>query len=66
MIIFFVARQPNFTAERQIWGYELLFRSGPDDEVSSLTDGDLATFSVATSGFSMSQEDLDQMSGLTK
>lgn len=57
---FFVARQPIFTEQGQIWGYELLFRSGPDYEVASIADGDLATFSVATSGFIRSQEDLDQ------
>jgi EAL and modified HD-GYP domain-containing signal transduction protein len=57
---FFVARQPIFHEKGQIWGYELLFRSGPGYEVASVTDGDLATFSVATSGFIRSQEDIDQ------
>jgi EAL and modified HD-GYP domain-containing signal transduction protein len=57
---FFVARQPIFHEKGQIWGYELLFRSGPGYEVASITDGDLATFSVATSGFIRSQEDIDQ------
>lgn len=57
---FFVARQPIFHEQGQIWGYELLFRSGPDYEMASIADGDLATFSVATSGFIRSQEDLDQ------
>lgn len=57
---FFVARQPIFYETGQIWGYELLFRSGPDYQVASVTDGDLATFSVATSGFIRSQEDVDQ------
>ncbi len=56
---FFVARQPIFYDQGQIWGYELLFRSGPNYETASITDGDMATFSVATSGFIRSQEDLD-------
>lgn len=57
---FFVARQPIFYGNGQIWGYELLFRSGPDYQIATVTDGDLATFSVATSGFIRSQEDIDQ------
>lgn len=57
---FFVARQPILNEKGRIWGYELLFRSGPEYEMASITDGDHATFSVATSGFIKSQEDLDQ------
>lgn len=57
---FFVARQPIFFQNGQIWGYELLFRSGPQFNVADINDQDLATFSVATSGFVRSQEDLDQ------
>ncbi len=57
---FFVARQPIFHENGQIWGYELLFRSGPDYQIAAITDGDLATFSVATCGFIRSQEDIDQ------
>lgn len=57
---FFVARQPIFFRHGQIWGYELLFRSGPQFNVADISDQDLATFSVATSGFVRSQEDLDQ------
>jgi EAL and modified HD-GYP domain-containing signal transduction protein len=57
---FFVARQPIFYGNNQIWGYELLFRSCPDFNIASIGDEDLATFAVATSGFIRSQEDLDQ------
>ncbi|MDA8140577.1 MAG: HDOD domain-containing protein [Desulfobacteraceae bacterium] len=57
---FFVARQPIFYDHGQIWGYELLFRSGPESNLAAVKDEDLATFSVATSGFIRSQEDLDQ------
>ena len=57
---FFVARQPIFHENGQIWGYELLFRSGPEYQIATISDGDLATFSVATSGFIRSQEDIDQ------
>lgn len=57
---FFVARQPIFYENGQIWGYELLFRSGPKFNMASITDQDLATFCVATCGFIRSQEDVDQ------
>ncbi len=57
---FFVARQPIFHENGTIWGYELLFRSGIEYNMAHITDQDLATFSVATSGFIRSQEDLDQ------
>lgn len=48
----YVARQPIFTAEMKIWGYELLFRSG---EVQSavFTDGDQATTQVIADGFAL-------------
>ena len=57
---FFVARQPIFYENGQIWGYELLFRAGPDLNMANIKNEDLATFSVATCGFIRSQEDLDQ------
>ncbi len=57
---FFVARQPIFYGNGQIWGYELLFRSGPSFNFAEMDDEDRATFSVATCGFIRSQEDLDQ------
>jgi EAL and modified HD-GYP domain-containing signal transduction protein len=57
---FFVARQPIFFENGQIWGYELLFRSGPGYDIALMDDEDIATFSVATCGFIRSQEDIDQ------
>ncbi len=57
---FFVARQPIFYENGQIWGYELLFRSGPKFNIAEMQDQDQATFCVATCGFIRSQEDLDQ------
>lgn len=47
----FVARQPIFFENGQIWGYELLFRSGPGYDIACIDDEDIATYSVATCGF---------------
>ncbi|MDY0226853.1 MAG: HDOD domain-containing protein [Desulfomicrobium apsheronum] len=48
----FVARQPIFTAEMKIWGYELLFRHG-DTQSAVFTDGDQATTQVIADGFAL-------------
>ena len=48
----FVARQPIFTAEMKIWGYELLFRHG-DTQCAVFTDGDQATTQVIADGFAL-------------
>ena len=57
---FYVARQPILDNQNRTYGYELLFRSGADKNVATITDQDHATLSVATSGFIKSQENLDQ------
>lgn len=57
---FFVARQPIFLEHGKIWGYELLFRGGPEVNQANIVDADLATFIVSTCGFIRTQEDLDQ------
>jgi EAL and modified HD-GYP domain-containing signal transduction protein len=59
-VLKFWVNLPIFYQHGEIWGYELLFRSGPNYDTASIKDEDLATFSVATSGFIKSQEDLDQ------
>lgn len=41
----FVARQPIFNPDRSIYGYELLFRAGPDNAFGN-ADGDFATASL--------------------
>jgi len=56
---FYVARQPIFTPANQIWGYELLFRSGTGRNAAEINDQDLATIAVATCGFLQSQETAD-------
>ena len=57
---FYVARQPIFYNHNRIWGYELLFRAGPDTKNADISDQDLATLSVASCGFIKSQELSDQ------
>jgi EAL and modified HD-GYP domain-containing signal transduction protein len=41
----FIARQPIFDRSEQVYGYELLFRSGPENRYSA-QDGDAATLDV--------------------
>ena len=48
----FVARQPIFTAEMRIWGYELLFRHG-EAQAAVFTDGDQATTQVIADGYAL-------------
>jgi EAL and modified HD-GYP domain-containing signal transduction protein len=51
----FVARQPIFTPEETIWGYELLFRTGQDN-VAVIADESQATSSVIADGMAMAME----------
>jgi c-di-GMP-related signal transduction protein len=46
----FVARQAIFDRDLNVWGYELLFRSGIADTYDA-TDGEAATASVIANGF---------------
>lgn len=46
----FVARQPIFTAEESIWGYELLFRHSRDAATAVIDDDDAATASIIADG----------------
>ena len=57
---FYVARQPIFNNTGEIWGYELLYRSGSDTQAAVITNQDIATLCVATCGFTQSQEYCDQ------
>ena len=57
---FYLARQPIFNSGGEIWGYELLYRSGPDKQAAEITNQDIATLCVATCGFTQSQEYCDQ------
>lgn len=42
----FIARQPIFTADQQVFSYELLFRSGPENWFSPQNDGDEASYQL--------------------
>ena len=54
----FVARQPIFTADMQIWGYELLFRHGENVQTAIFTDGDQATTQVIADGFTLAPQSM--------
>lgn len=55
----FVARQPIFTADLDVWGYELLFRSSGTAQTAQITDADVATSQVIADGFTMVRPGLD-------
>ncbi len=48
-----VARQPIFTADQRVWGYELLFRNKTDLGQAAITNGDQATIQVIADGFDL-------------
>jgi len=48
-----VARQPIFTADMQVWGYELLFRHEDDMHSAVFTDGDQATSQIIADGYGL-------------
>ena len=49
----FVARQPIFDRNQNIWGYELLFRHSGQAGTAQVTDPDVATAKVIADGFSL-------------
>ena len=49
----FVARQPIFTARKNLWGYELLFRHCPDPNVAVCPSPELATHQVIADGYNL-------------
>lgn len=51
----FVARQPIFTTDRDIWGYELLFRHSGTAMSAAVQDQDVATARVIADGFMLAQ-----------
>ncbi len=57
---FFVARQPIFTAQMRVWGYELLFRHGEDMEEAVFTDGDQATTQLIADGYNLAVRGMRQ------
>ena len=54
----FVARQPVFTSDMKIWGYELLFRHGEKAQAAMVTDGDQATAQVIADGYTIASAGL--------
>ena len=48
---FFVARQPIFDVEQNIWGYELLFRDSFESTAAQIDDPYRATITVSSCGF---------------
>lgn len=54
----FVARQPIYTPELRVWGYELLFRHGSAARTAEIVDGDLATARVIADGYALVSEGL--------
>ena len=57
---FYVAKQPILDREQKTYGYELLFRTGLDEQAAVIKDADFATGDVATYGFVKTQEDINQ------
>ncbi|WP_320170741.1 HDOD domain-containing protein [Maridesulfovibrio sp.] len=55
---FFVARQPVFKTDLEVWGYELLFRNSAVSSAAVIGDQDAATSQVIADGFGLIQEDL--------
>ncbi|MFQ5754422.1 MAG: diguanylate phosphodiesterase, partial [bacterium] len=47
----FVARQPIFDRQQNVYAYELLFRDGLDNNYFECRDGDHATSTVLTNSF---------------
>jgi EAL and modified HD-GYP domain-containing signal transduction protein len=53
-----VARHPIFTADMQVWGYELLFRHEENIQSAVFSDGDQATSQIIADGFSLASSGL--------
>ena len=54
----FIARQPVFTPDESVWGYELLFRSSLEN-VAVIEDESQATASVIADGLTLASEGMD-------
>lgn len=57
---FFVARQPIFDKDQNLWGFELLFRDGLTSEFANFDDPTQATVSVASCGFLAATADIPE------
>lgn len=56
----FVARQPVFDPDMNIWGYELLYRQAATDSAAEISDQDKATAEVIADGVSLGRTGLPQ------
>lgn len=54
----FVARQPIFTSEKEIWGYELLFRHSADASSAAIDSPDHTTARVIADGYMLAQNQI--------
>ena len=57
----YLARQPIFDRQMRIFGYEILYRAGPENAVDPYTEGDKATSSVLVDMFT--HHDLERLIG---
>ena len=55
----FIARQPVFTPDESVWGYELLFRTS-EDNVAVIQDESQATASVIADGLTLAMDGMPQ------
>ncbi|MBU1247337.1 MAG: hypothetical protein KKB70_01455 [Proteobacteria bacterium] len=56
----YVARQPIFTKDRKVWGYELLFRGSGDATTAMVNDDQMATSRVIADGVTMALPGIEQ------
>lgn len=50
---FFVAKQPIFNLDMDIWGYELLYRHAANTDTANFVDGDMATSTIIADGVTL-------------
>ena len=49
----YIARQPIFNVNKEVRGYELLYRDGKSGNVANILDGDAATYSVLSDAITL-------------
>ncbi len=55
----FVGRQAVYTQDREVWGYELLFRSGAKSTAAAISNDTSATAQVIIDGFALADATLE-------
>ncbi len=56
----YVGRQPIFSVQKTVWGYELLYRSSQNADSAAYTDQDMATLTVASNAITGLAQGQDQ------